>query len=159
MLGNVIGDRLTGNRAFGVGPDDTHVGLRTEPQQHRAADRTGEPRRRLGGRQGNRGFEQFGRPRRPRTHEGMFVLDVGVQADNRVIVDHPASLVLEDLHDIDEIIVRMPTPEEIERLDIPPGTPVAEHIRTGYTRTDVAVRVMISIIPGDTMIFEYKIPT
>jgi hypothetical protein len=32
-------------------------------------------------------------------HEGMFVLDVGVQADNRVIVDHPASLVLEDLHD------------------------------------------------------------
>ena len=65
----------------------------------------------------------------------------------------------EQVYDIDEIIVRMPTPEEIERLDIPPGTPVAEHIRTGYTRTDVAVRVMISIIPGDTMIFEYKIPT
>jgi DNA-binding GntR family transcriptional regulator len=53
----------------------------------------------------------------------------------------------------------LPTPEEIERLDIPPGTPVAEHTRTGYTRTDVAVRVMISIIPGDTMILEYKIPT
>jgi GntR family transcriptional regulator len=44
-------------------------------------------------------------------------------------------------------------------LEIPPGTPVAEHIRTGYTRTDVAARVMISIIPGDTMILEYKIPT
>jgi DNA-binding GntR family transcriptional regulator len=65
----------------------------------------------------------------------------------------------EQVYDIDEIIVRMPTPEETERLDIPPGTPVAEHIRTGYTRTDVAVRVMISIIPGDTMILEYKIPT
>src|ERR1700685_2143401 len=57
----------------------------------------------------------------------------------------------EQVYDIDEIIVRMPTPEEIERLDIPPGTPVAEHIRTGHTRTDVAVRVMISIVPGDTM--------
>lgn len=38
--------------------------------------------------------------------------------------------------DIDEIITRMPTPEEVERLEIAPGTPVAEHIRTGYTRTD-----------------------
>jgi DNA-binding GntR family transcriptional regulator len=53
----------------------------------------------------------------------------------------------------------MPTPEEVERLEITPGTPVAEHIRTGYTRTNQAVRVMISIIPGDTLILEYKIPT
>jgi GntR family transcriptional regulator len=65
----------------------------------------------------------------------------------------------EQVYDIDEIITRMPTPEEIERLEIEPGTPVAEHIRTGYTRTDIAVRVMISIIPGDTLILEYKIPT
>ena len=55
----------------------------------------------------------------------------------------------EQIYDIDEIIVRMPAPEETERLEIPPGTPVAEHIRTRYTRTNVAVRVMISIIPGD----------
>jgi GntR family transcriptional regulator len=65
----------------------------------------------------------------------------------------------EQVYDIDEIIVRMPTAEETERLEIAPGTPVAEHIRTGYTRTGQAVRVMISIIPGDTMILEYKIPT
>ncbi|HUC23799.1 MAG TPA: UTRA domain-containing protein [Streptosporangiaceae bacterium] len=65
----------------------------------------------------------------------------------------------EQIYDVDEIIVRMPTPEEIERLEIAPGTPVAEHIRTGYTRTNMAVRVMISIIPGDTLILEYKIPT
>jgi GntR family transcriptional regulator len=65
----------------------------------------------------------------------------------------------EQIYDIDEIITRMPTPEEIERLEIEPGTPVAEHIRTGYTRTDQAVRVMISIIPGDTLILEYQIPT
>jgi DNA-binding GntR family transcriptional regulator len=65
----------------------------------------------------------------------------------------------EQVYDIDQIITRMPTPEEIERLAIAPGTPVAEHIRTGYTRTDQAVRVMISIVPGDTLILEYKIPT
>lgn len=65
----------------------------------------------------------------------------------------------EQVYDVDEIIVRMPTPEEIERLEIAPGTPVAEHIRTGYTRTNMAVRVMISIIPGDALILEYKIPT
>jgi DNA-binding GntR family transcriptional regulator len=62
-------------------------------------------------------------------------------------------------YDIDEIITRMPTPTEIERLQIPAGTPVAEHIRTGYTAENQAVRVMVSIIPGDTLILQYKVPT
>jgi GntR family transcriptional regulator len=39
----------------------------------------------------------------------------------------------EQTYDIDEIITRMPTPPETERLGIPTGTPVAEHVRTGYT--------------------------
>lgn len=65
----------------------------------------------------------------------------------------------EQVYDIDEIITRMPTPEEIVRLEIPAGTPVAEHIRTGYTAGNKAVRVMISIIPGDTLILQYTIPT
>jgi GntR family transcriptional regulator len=63
------------------------------------------------------------------------------------------------VYDVDEIITRMPTPDEVERLGISAGTPVAEHIRTGYTATDKPVRVMISIIPGDTLILQYKIPT
>jgi DNA-binding GntR family transcriptional regulator len=62
-------------------------------------------------------------------------------------------------YDIDEIITRMPTPTEVQRLQIPAGTPVAEHIRTGYTAQNQAVRVMVSIIPGDTLILQYKIPT
>jgi GntR family transcriptional regulator len=65
----------------------------------------------------------------------------------------------EQIYDIDEIITRMPTPEEINRLGVSAGTPVAEHIRTGYTATNQAVRVMISIIPGDTLILQYTIPT
>jgi DNA-binding GntR family transcriptional regulator len=65
----------------------------------------------------------------------------------------------EQVYDIDEIITRMPTPEESRRLGITAGTPVAEHIRTGYTAADKPVRVMVSIIPGDTLILQYTIPT
>ncbi len=65
----------------------------------------------------------------------------------------------EQVYDIDEIITRMPTPDEVARLEIPAGTPVAEHIRTGYTASGKPVRVMISIIPGDTLILQYTIPT
>lgn len=65
----------------------------------------------------------------------------------------------EQVYDIDEIITRMPTPEEVARLGISTGTPVAEHIRTGYTATNRPVRVMISIVPGDTLILQYTIPT
>ena len=65
----------------------------------------------------------------------------------------------EQIYDIDEIITRMPTPAEVERLGISTGTPVAEHIRTGYTAENRPVRVMVSIIPGDTLILQYTIPT
>ncbi len=65
----------------------------------------------------------------------------------------------EQVYDIDEIITRMPTPAEVARLSISTGTPVAEHIRTGYTAENRPVRVMISIIPGDTLILQYTIPT
>jgi DNA-binding GntR family transcriptional regulator len=65
----------------------------------------------------------------------------------------------EQIYDIDEIITRMPTPDEVTRLRIPAGTPVAEHIRTGYTADGKPVRVMISIVPGDTLILQYTIPT
>ena len=51
------------------------------------------------------------------------------------------------------------TPGEIARLGIPPGTPVAEHIRTGYTADNEPVRLMISIVPGDTLILQYIVPT
>jgi DNA-binding GntR family transcriptional regulator len=65
----------------------------------------------------------------------------------------------EQVYDIDEIIIRMPTPEEIERLNIPAGTPVAEHARTGYTAQDWAVQVLVSTVPGDTLILQYTVPT
>jgi GntR family transcriptional regulator len=65
----------------------------------------------------------------------------------------------EQVYDIDEIITRMPTPDETRRLGIAPGTPVAEHTRTAYTAAHKAVRVMISIVPGDTLTLQYTVPT
>lgn len=47
----------------------------------------------------------------------------------------------------------------VNRLEIPAGTPAAEQIRTGYTADSKPVRVMISIVPGDTLILQYTIPT
>jgi hypothetical protein len=63
----------------------------------------------------------------------------------------------EQVYDIDEIITRMPTPAEVERLGISTGTPVAEHIRTGYTAENRPVQVMVSIIPGDTLRFSQQL--
>ena len=39
-------------------------------------------------------------------------------------------------YDIDEIITRMPTPEQITKLGISPGTPVAEHPQQLHRRAD-----------------------
>ncbi len=50
---------------------------------------------------------------------------------------------------IDEIIVRMPTPAEIHRLALGPGTPVAVHFDTGYTEDGRPVQCAINILPGD----------
>lgn len=60
---------------------------------------------------------------------------------------------------MDEVIVRMPTPEEAAALRIEPGTPVAEHRRVGYTAQSRPVRLMISVIPGDTITLRYVVPT
>ncbi len=65
----------------------------------------------------------------------------------------------EQTYDVDEIITRMPTPAEASRLEIGAGIPVAEHIRTAYTADGKAVRVMVSIIPGNVLILRYSVPT
>ena len=65
----------------------------------------------------------------------------------------------EQTYDVDEIITRMPTPDEADRLGIQPGTPVAEHRRVGYTAEDRPVRLMISVVPGDTIVLRYVVAT
>jgi DNA-binding GntR family transcriptional regulator len=57
----------------------------------------------------------------------------------------------------DEIVVRMPNPAEQKRLSLPPGTPVAEHTRTGYNAVDRPVRVIVTIAPGDRHRIVYEV--
>ncbi len=57
---------------------------------------------------------------------------------------------------IDEFYVRMPEPEEIRRLQLRPGTPVACHLVTGYTATDQPVRCDVFVLPGDRHVILYE---
>lgn len=57
----------------------------------------------------------------------------------------------------DEIRVRMPLKDEATRLHLAPGTPVAEHIRTGYAEDGTSLRVMITIVPGDRHVMIYEL--
>jgi GntR family transcriptional regulator len=57
----------------------------------------------------------------------------------------------------DDLETRMPTPEEAERLQIPPGVPVLVQYRTGYT-TERAVKLTITVWPGDRTMLVYDFP-
>ncbi|MFZ3475861.1 GNAT family N-acetyltransferase [Streptomyces sp. 4.24] len=55
----------------------------------------------------------------------------------------------EQVRVVHEVHVRMPSPEEVDRLQLGPGTPVAVHVVTGYTSADQPVRVVLNVLPGD----------
>jgi GntR family transcriptional regulator len=57
---------------------------------------------------------------------------------------------------MDEIVVRMPTAEERQKLGIGSGTPVACLTRTGYDKGGTPVRVFVAILPGDKHIIVYE---
>lgn len=57
---------------------------------------------------------------------------------------------------VDEIYIRMPDPEETQRLEIDPGTPVAVHYVTGYTASEQVVRVDRFVLPGDRHVIQYE---
>lgn len=57
---------------------------------------------------------------------------------------------------IDEYHIRMPTPEEVDRLELLPGTPVASHVATGFTADGQPVRVVINVLPGDRHVIVYE---
>jgi len=55
-----------------------------------------------------------------------------------------------------EIIIRMPRPDEVARLELGLGTPVAMHICTGYTAKGVPVRVVLNCLPGDRHVIKFE---
>ncbi|MDO0929745.1 GntR family transcriptional regulator [Streptomyces sp. TG1A-8] len=75
--------------------------------------------------------------------------DVAVPGGILRHIGHP------QLHVRDEIRIRMPSPEETDSLALPPGTPVAEHLRIGYGQNG-PVRAMRTIAPGDRHVLVYE---
>lgn len=73
----------------------------------------------------------------------------------------PAALLSNAGHDpvriMDRIRLRMPTPDERDILRMPPGVPVAVHLRTPYDEAGTPVRVTVTILPGDRWTLEYEV--
>ncbi|WP_199578108.1 GNAT family N-acetyltransferase [Streptomyces sp. CRB46] len=67
-----------------------------------------------------------------------------------------AELGYEQVRALDEIHVRMPTPEEADRLQLGPGTPVAVHLCTGFTHDGKPVRAVVNVLPGDRHVITYE---
>ena len=58
---------------------------------------------------------------------------------------------------VEEIELRMPSPDERSTLSVPPGVPVAQVTRTAFDSTGDPVEVLVSIVPGDRHRFLYEI--
>ncbi len=73
----------------------------------------------------------------------------------------PAALLTAAGHDpvriLDRIHLRMPTPDERDVLRLPPGVPVAEHVRAPYDDDGRAIRVTVTTLPGDRWTLEYEV--
>lgn len=65
------------------------------------------------------------------------------------------NLIGPEVRALDEFYIRMPTPDEAQRLNLSTGTPVAVHYCTGYTKDDQIVRVEYFVIPGDRHVIVY----
>jgi GntR family transcriptional regulator len=58
----------------------------------------------------------------------------------------------------EEIALRMPTGPESFSLELPEGTPVAELARTTYDEQNHPIEVMLAVIAGDMVTFDYEFP-
>ena len=57
---------------------------------------------------------------------------------------------------LDELHIRMPTPNEAQRLNLGPGTPVAYQIVTGYAEDGRPIRVVLNVLPGDRHVIAFE---
>ncbi|WP_326598087.1 GntR family transcriptional regulator [Streptomyces sp. NBC_01803] len=58
---------------------------------------------------------------------------------------------------VEDLDIRMPSPEERDALAVPPGVPIARVLRTAYDTDGKPIEVLDSLIPCDRHIFRYVI--
>ena len=97
------------------------------------------------------------------TNDSYFPLSLvdGSEIMTPVDIARGASQVLAELgyyqdRALDEVHIRMPTPDEMRRLALGPGTPVAIHVVTGYTESGQPVRVVVNVLPGDRHVIAWE---
>jgi DNA-binding GntR family transcriptional regulator len=97
------------------------------------------------------------------TNDSFFLLEIVKDTEimNPADIPRGTNQVLTDLGykqvDFDDVFdVRMPTPEESYRLDLPPGTPVVIHTATGYTESGRPVRCAVNVLNGPRHRIRYK---
>jgi GntR family transcriptional regulator len=59
---------------------------------------------------------------------------------------------------VEDLVARMPTPEETAALHLHPGTPVVDLVRTIHTADDQPVEVTVFACAGDRFEFRYRVP-
>lgn len=59
---------------------------------------------------------------------------------------------------VEELVARMPTPQETMTLRLVPGTPVVELIRTIYAKDEKPVEVSVFVFAADRHSFTYVVP-
>jgi GntR family transcriptional regulator len=74
------------------------------------------------------------------------------RGSNNVLIDFG----YREVRAIDEFYIRMPDPEEVRRLVLGPGTPVACHYLTGYTEKNEVTRCDVFVLPGDRHVILYE---
>lgn len=55
-----------------------------------------------------------------------------------------------------EFYLRMPTPDEVQRLSLGPGVPVAEHLSTTFDAPGNPVQITVNVIPGDRHVIVFE---
>lgn len=58
----------------------------------------------------------------------------------------------------EDVTARMPTPEEVKALRLPPGTPVITLVRTAYDTDGRAVEVCDTVMSADRYVLSYELP-
>ena len=58
----------------------------------------------------------------------------------------------------EDVAARMPTPEEVRLLALPPGVPVFRLVRTAYDIDGRAVEVCDTIMAADAYLLSYELP-
>ncbi len=55
-----------------------------------------------------------------------------------------------------EFYLRMPTPDEVQRLNLGAGVPVAEHLSTTFDAAGAPVQITVNVIPGDRHVIVFE---